>query len=111
MYRLQQRIREKEGIRKMKYKLDKYELGCLIQCIYGNTYHDEERQRIKDDCLLRLIDIYDNMTTKQKKYIELNDKEHTLAVECLVLTNVYYIRKKQMGMSDEIDNVIHKIHG
>ena len=47
----------------------------------------------------------------RKKYIELNDKEHTLAVECLVLTNAYYIRKKQMGMSDEIDNVIHKIHG
>ena len=95
----------------MKYKLDKYELGCLIQCINGNNYCDNSRQQIKNDCLLKLIDVYDDMTTKQKEYIELNDKEHTLAVECLALTNVYYIRKKQTSMSDEIDNVIHKIHG
>ena len=95
----------------MKYKLDKYELGCLIQCMNENNYCDNSRQQIKNDCLLKLIDVYDDMSTKQKKYIELNDKEHTLAVECLALTNVYCIRKKQIGMIDEIDNVIHKIHG
>ena len=94
----------------MKYKLDKYELGCLIQCMNENNYCDN-RQQIKNDCLLKLIDVYDDMTTKQKRYIELNDKEHTVAVECLVLANAYYIRKKQTGMIDEIDNVIHKIHG
>ena len=76
-----------------------------------NNYCDNNRQQIKNDCLLKLIDVYDDMTTKQKRYIELNDKEHTVAVECLVLTNAYYIRMKQMGMIDEIDNVIHKIHG
>lgn len=95
----------------MKYKLDKYELGCLIQCMNDNNYCDNNRQQIKNDCLLKLIDVYDDMTTKQKRYIELNAKEHTVAVECLVLTNAYYIRKNQMGMIDEIDNVIHKIHG
>lgn len=59
----------------MKYKLDEYELGCLIQCMNGNNYCDNSRQQIKNDCLLKLIDVYDDMTTKQKEYIELNDKE------------------------------------
>ena len=95
----------------MKYKLDKYELGCLIMCLNGTTFLEKERNQIRKDCLLKVIDIYDNMATKQKKVIDLSGREHTLAIECLALTNVYCIRKKQMGISDEIDNVIHKIYG
>ena len=38
------------------------------------------------DSLLKVIDIYDNMTIKQKKMIDLTDREYTLAIECLALT-------------------------
>ena len=30
----------------MKYKLDKYELGCLIQCMNENNYCDNNRQLV-----------------------------------------------------------------
>ena len=41
---------------------------------------------IRKDSLLKVIDIYDNMTIKQKKMIDLTDREYTLAIECLALT-------------------------
>lgn len=95
----------------MKYKLDKYELGCLIQCMNENNYCDNNRQQIKNDCLLKLIDVYDDMTTKQKKAIDLTDKEHTLAIECLALTSSFCIKREEMKYVDEISNVIHKLNG
>lgn len=81
-----QRIREKEEVRKTKCKLDKYELDCLIMCLNGTTFLKEERNQIRKDSLLKVIDIYDNMTIKQKKMIELTDREYTLVIECLALT-------------------------
>ncbi len=95
----------------MKYKLDKYELGCLIMCLNGTIFIEEDRNQVRNDCLLKVIDIYDNMTTKQKKTIELTDREHTLAIECLALTSSFCIKRKDMKYVDEISNVIHKLNG
>ncbi len=95
----------------MKYKLDKYELGCLIMCLNGTIFIEEDRNQVRKDCLLKAIDIYDNMTTKQKKTIELTDREHTLAIECLALTSSFCIKRKDMKYVDEISNVIHKLNG
>ena len=55
-------------------------------CLNGTTFLKEERNQIRKDSLLKVIDIYDNMTIKQKKMIELTDREDTLAIECLALT-------------------------
>ncbi len=64
-----------------------YELGCLIMCLNGTTFLKEERNQIRKDSLLKVIDIYDNMTIKQKKMmIDLTDREYILAIECLALT-------------------------
>ncbi len=80
-------------------------------CLDGNQFVDENRMMVRNDCLLKAIDIYDNMTTKQKKTIDLTDKEHTLAIECLALTSSFCIRQKQLKYVDEISNVIHKLNG
>lgn len=55
-------------------------------CLNGTTFLKEERNQIRKDSLLKVIDIYDNMTIKQKKMIGLTDREYTLAIECLALT-------------------------
>lgn len=55
-------------------------------CLNGTTFLKEERNQIRKDSLLKVIDIYDNMTIKQKEMIELTDREYTLAIECLALT-------------------------
>lgn len=55
-------------------------------CLNGTTFLKEERNQIRKDSLLKVIDIYDNMTIKQKKMIEWTDREYTLAIECLALT-------------------------
>lgn len=55
-------------------------------CLNGTTFLKEERNQVRKDSLLKVIDIYDNMTIKQKKMIELTDREYTLAIECLALT-------------------------
>lgn len=49
-------------------------------CLNGTTFLKEERNQIRKDSLLKVIDIYDNMTIKQKKMIELTDREYTLAM-------------------------------
>ena len=58
-----------------------------------------------------MIDIYDNMSIKQRKVIDLTDKEHTLAIECLALTSSFCIKRKEMKYVNEISNVIHKLNG
>lgn len=95
----------------MKYKLDKYEFGCLIMSLNGTTFIEEERNQTKNNCLLRVIDIYDNMSTKQKEAIDLTDKERILAIECLALTSGFCIKRKEMKYVDEISNVIQKLNG
>lgn len=55
-------------------------------CLNGTTFLKEERNQIRKDSLLKVIDIYDNMTIKQEKMIELTDREYILAIECLALT-------------------------
>lgn len=61
-------------------------MSCLIMCLNGTTFLKEERNQIRKDSLLKVIDIYDNLTIKQKKMIDLTDREYTLAIECLTLT-------------------------
>lgn len=111
MYQLQQKIRTKERNGKMKYKLDKYELGCLIMCLNGSQFIEKDKIDVRGNCLVKVIDIYDSMTTKQKKVIDLTDKEYSLAIECLVLTRNQCIAHKQIKYVDEITNLIHKLNG
>ena len=39
-------------------------------CLNGTTFLKEERNQIRKDSLLKVIDIYDNMTIKQKKMMK-----------------------------------------
>ncbi len=43
--------------------------------------------------------------------IELIDREHALAIECLALTSSFCIKRKDMKYVDVISNVIHKLNG
>lgn len=95
----------------MKYKLDRYDLGCLIMCLNGSQFVEEGKTKIRNDCILKIVDIYDSMTTKQKKMVDLTDEEYSIAIECLVLTRNQCIVHKQIKYVDEISNLIHKLNG
>ena len=69
----------------MKIKVDKYDLGIIIDGLFNcREYYDEDTNTTIDDITLRLIKEHTSMNTTRKRRIVVDANELSLIRKCLL---------------------------